>query len=151
MFYLLGFMFYGFAAIDLIASFAGIDISGSYFGVIILSGIGAAFQSKQAEKFESSKFNINKKKISDLIRDYKKRIIKKEIIPIATILSLIITIRLLSRFFSSDGFVLDFLDNLNIVFLALIARENWKIIKNNYLPEILSIFNIIIYLYAYSL
>ena len=148
MFSMLGYMFYIFAGVDLLASLLGYDITGSYWSVVIFCAIAAGFQSNAVEKFEESKLGLRKKSFSSMQKDFFKRVKSKEIAAVAVLISSLISLSLLYRMFFGNGYSFSQLDYFNWIFLALIARENWRIAKENYLPVVLSIFSILINLYS---
>ena len=59
---------------------------------------------------------------------------------ILSLLSLILSVLFVSKVF--DYFVLNFLYFINIGFFALVARDSWKVRKDNYVPLVVSVASI---------
>ena len=89
---------------------------------------------------------MNKNQLKNQFSDHLKAIEKKEFLPIASLISLVLSLFLVSRVFGV--FFLNFLYIINSYFFALIIRDSWIVRKKNIFPLISSTLSLLMTTYV---
>ena len=89
---------------------------------------------------------MNKNQLKKQFSDHLKGIEKKEFLPLASLISLVLSLFLFSRVFGV--FIINFLYVINSYFFALLIRDSWLVRKKNIFPLVSSALSLLMTTYV---